>query len=172
MINWRLARTIIILPGTAIVFVPAAILWVSRGTGLAAATAAPGGLQFWAAVVLGAAGLALAVWTVRLFMTFGDGTPAPWDAPRNLVVRGPYRHVRNPMITSVLTMIGAEALFFASWPVAGWLLFFLVANAVYFPRFEEKDLEKRFAEDYPVYKANVPRWLPRLKGWDPPRASE
>ncbi len=76
------------------------------------------------------------------------------------------------MITSVLTMIVAEVLFFASWPVAGWLLFFRVANAVYFPHFEEKGLEKRFAGDYRVYKANVPRRLPRVKGWDPPRASE
>src|SRR5690242_21943989 len=31
------------------------------------------------------------------FFSVGEGTPAPFDAPRNLVVSGPYRYVRNPM---------------------------------------------------------------------------
>ncbi len=166
--NWSLVRTILILPGTALVYVPAAILWATEGTPYAAIPAAATDPRMVAADVLGLTGLALAVWTMRLFATIGRGTPAPWDPPQKLVVRGPFRHVRNPMISSVLMMLGAEALAFGSWPLAAWLVVFFAANAIYFPLSEEKGLEARFGDDYRLYKANVPRWIPRLRGWDPP----
>lgn len=124
--------------------------------------------RFWLALVIGACGFALAVWTVRLFTRFGEGTPAPWDPPRKLVVRGPYRYVRNPMIVAVIVMLTAESLVFASWPLAVWMAFFFATNAVYFPLSEEKGLEKRFGEDYRLYRDNVPRWLPRLRPWQGP----
>jgi protein-S-isoprenylcysteine O-methyltransferase Ste14 len=163
----RLIRTIITLPGTVLVLVPAAILWVTAGTPWAGSLAGPADPELWIALVLLLPGLGLAAWTSRLFITIGEGTPAPWDPPQKLVVRGPYRFVRNPMITSVLIMLMAEAVFFASWPILGWMAVFWLVNAVYFPLFEEKGLEKRFGEDYRRYKANVPRWIPRLSPWDP-----
>ena len=163
-----LLRAIVILPGTALVFVPALILWLARDGPYRAAFAGPGALRFWLALAIGGCGLALAVWTVRLFVRVGRGTPAPWDPPRKLVVRGPYRHVRNPMITSVIAMLGAESLLFASWPLAVWMLAFFAINAVYFPLSEEKGLEKRFGEDYRIYRDNVPRWIPRLRPWTGP----
>jgi protein-S-isoprenylcysteine O-methyltransferase Ste14 len=58
------------------------------------------------------AGLSLVVKTVRLFAVVGKGTLAPWDPPKNLVVEGPYRYVRNPMITGVLTILLGESAFF------------------------------------------------------------
>jgi len=111
--------------------------------------------------------LALAVWTVRIFLGFGKGTPAPWAPPRRLVVRGPYRYVRNPMISGVLMLLLAESLFCRSVPLAVWMGVFFAANAVYFPLVEEKGLEKRFGDDYRKYKAHVPRWIPRLTPWNP-----
>ena len=107
------------------------------------------------------------MWTVRLFVRQGEGTPAPWDPPQKLVVAGPYRHVRNPMITSVLLMLGGEALVFQSSAIAAWLIVFFVVNGVYFPMSEEKGLEARFGDDYRRYKQNVPRWLPRPTPWYP-----
>ena len=54
-----------------------------------------------------AAGLRLAVETIRLFAWVGEGTLAPWDPTLQLVVVGPYRRVRNPMITGVgLVLLG------------------------------------------------------------------
>lgn len=163
----RLVRPLIILPGTVLVIVPAVLLWVTRGSAFEAETAHFDDLRLWLAVLLGSVGLLLATWTCRLFINVGEGTPAPWDPPRKLVVRGAYRHVRNPMISGVLFLLAAEALVFNSWPLLGWLVMFFLANAIYFPLSEEKDLERRFGEDYRRYKANVPRWIPRLRPWQP-----
>ncbi|MHA1565560.1 MAG: methyltransferase family protein [Alphaproteobacteria bacterium] len=163
--NWSLIKTIVILPGTALVFVPAAIFWA---TGDRPAFVSPATAGFWIGLVLALGGIAMAAWTVRLFAGRGQGTPAPWDPPRKLVVNGPYRYVRNPMITSVLAMLAAEALLLDKSAIAAWLVFFFVANSIYFPLSEEKGLERRFGDDYRLYKANVPRWIPRLTPWSQP----
>ena len=164
--NLELIKANVILPGTALVYIPGAMLWLVAESGAAISLAGLARPRFWFALVLGASGLALAVWTVRLFRTVGEGTPAPWAPPKRLVVRGPYRHVRNPMITSVLLMLGAESLFFGSWHLAGWMVVFLLGNAVYFPLVEERALERRFGDAYRLYKANVPRWIPSWRSWD------
>ncbi len=71
------------------------------------------------------------------------------------------------MISSVLFMLAGEALLYQSWALAAWGLFFFAANAVYFPLSEEKGLERRFGGDYRTYKANVRRWIPRIRPWRP-----
>ena len=166
--NLALIKAIVILPGTALVFVPGAILWFLGGEPSAISPAGFAQPRFWIGTASVVLGLALAIWTARLFLTAGDGTPAPWDPPKKLVVRGPYRHVRNPMITSALVMLGAESLLFGSWPIAGWMLLFFIGNMIYFPLFEEPELERRFGESYRQYKANVPRWIPRWRAWEEP----
>ncbi len=153
IVRWLIA--ILVLPGTVVVFVPAAVV---RVTGAEATFAGM-------ALIPGLLGLGLAIWTSSLFFRVGKGTPAPWDPPKRLVVPGPYRYVRNPMITSVLLMLAAEALIFQSWPIAVWLGLFFAGNAVYFPWVEEKGLRRRFGEDYVNYCRHVPRWLLRLTPW-------
>lgn len=162
----ELVKAVVILPGTALVYVPGAILWLSSGMPGAIAPASPEQPRFWIGVILAVGGFAFAVWTVRLFATAGKGTPAPWSPPANLVVRGPYRHVRNPMISSVLVMLVAESLLAGSWYLAGWMAVFFTIASVSFVKFEEPGLEKRFGDSYRRYKANVPRWMPRLRPWD------
>lgn len=161
-----LVKTIIVLPGTVVVFVPAVILGATTDWKFSPEFAAPDHIGFWMAVLAASVGLGLSVWTVTLFMKFGEGTPAPWDPPRKLVVRGPYRYVRNPMISGVVLMLFAEAVLFQSWPIAVWMMIFFIGNAIYFPLVEEKGLEKRFGDDYREYKAHVPRWIPRLRAWN------
>ena len=101
------------------------------------------------------------VWTVSLFVRIGRGTLAPWDPTSRLVVRGPYRHVRNPMISGVLTVLLGEAVLFGSFAVLAWWAFVFALNAVYFVAFEEPDLRDRFGAEYEAYAERVPRWIPR-----------
>jgi protein-S-isoprenylcysteine O-methyltransferase Ste14 len=137
------------------VVVPGVILLLG-GADLAPGTGIVGALLI-------AAGVALVVWTVRLFVTVGRGTLAPWDPTSELVVLGPYRLVRNPMITGVATILAGLALFFRSWGIALEFAIFLVVNAIYFPLVEEPGLRRRFGAEYEEYRARVPRWLPRVR---------
>jgi protein-S-isoprenylcysteine O-methyltransferase Ste14 len=78
-------------------------------------------------------GLLLGYNTVVLFATVGRGTLAPWDPPRRLVVRGPYRYVRNPMLSGVLSILLGEAVLLGSVALLLWFLVFFVANALIMP---------------------------------------
>ncbi|HTL51150.1 MAG TPA: isoprenylcysteine carboxylmethyltransferase family protein [Planctomycetota bacterium] len=118
------------------------------------------------------AGLCLTVATISLFARRGRGTLAPWNPPRRLVVQGIYAHVRNPMITGVWALLLGETLIAASPALAAWFLIFAAANAVVIPLGEEKDLLKRFGDDYRLYRQNVPRWIPRRTPWIPPAANQ
>ena len=112
------------------------------------------------------AGFVLFAWCVALFARVGRGTLAPWDPTQRLVAVGPYRHLRNPMISGVLAMLAGEALRLGSRWLGLWVATFWAINQVYFIAFEEPGLEARFGESYRRYKAAVPRWLPRATPWD------
>jgi protein-S-isoprenylcysteine O-methyltransferase Ste14 len=111
--------------------------------------------------VLCALGMALALWCVATFIRIGKGTPAPFDAPRRLVVRGPYQFVRNPMYLGAGFALAGAALFYGS----GWLLTYAVAFLLFFHLFvvfyEEPTLERKFGADYEDYRRRVHRWWPR-----------
>ena len=55
----------------------------------------PAAIGAWqvAGMLLGASGAALALTCILTFVFVGRGTPAPFDPPRRLVVRGPYRFI-------------------------------------------------------------------------------
>jgi protein-S-isoprenylcysteine O-methyltransferase Ste14 len=163
--HWGLVKTIILLPGTVLFFVPAVILLTTRDSQFSPELVPPYQVWFWLALLAASVGFALSAWSATLFMKFGEGTPAPWDPPKKLVVRGPYRHVRNPMITGVLLILFAEAILLQSWPIAVWMMVFFIGNAIYFPLIEEKGMEKRFGNQYKYYKDQVPRWIPRRSPW-------
>lgn len=168
MTAWRQARAIVLLPGTVWVLVPVVVL-IGTGTnvgwGLGGVVAA---LPVLLGLALIAAGFAFWLWTVRLFARIGRGTLAPWDPTQHLVVQGPYRHVRNPMITAVLAILAGEAALFGSLPLLIWFAAFFTINWAFFRLYEEPGLEHRFGNDYRVYKSRVPRWLPRRTPWTPP----
>jgi protein-S-isoprenylcysteine O-methyltransferase Ste14 len=141
----------------ATIVVPLTIIW-STGVDIDLVPALLGG-----AVLAG--GIGLVAWTVKLFVTIGRGTLAPWDATTRLVVSGPYRHVRNPMITGVALILAGEAALFGSVPLLIFLGIFVAVNAVYFPLLEEPGLSRRFGRAYDDYREHVPRWLPRMRLW-------
>ncbi|HVG46255.1 MAG TPA: isoprenylcysteine carboxylmethyltransferase family protein [Longimicrobium sp.] len=158
--------SILLLPFVMVVVVPRWIV-VSRAasdTRWAGGTAL-GWLGRGAGALLFLAGFGLFAWCVALFARVGQGTLAPWDPTRRLVAVGPYRYMRNPMISGVLAMISGEALLLGSRAVAWWGAAFLAINQVYFLVLEEPGLARRFGEGYLRYKAAVPRWLPRRTPW-------
>jgi protein-S-isoprenylcysteine O-methyltransferase Ste14 len=168
--GWRHARAIALLPGTVSVVVPAAILLLGDGVsvrwaldGVAAALPALLGLA------LSAGGFAFWLWTVRLLARLGEGTLAPWDPTRRLVVEGPYRYVRNPMITGVLAVLLGEAVVFGSPALLIWCAAFFAINWAFFVLSEEPGLVRRFGDEYRHYRRNVPRWIPRRTPWAPAR---
>ena len=112
-------------------------------------------------------GVGFFVASLRRFAGEGQGTLAPWDPPRNIVVHGPYRYVRNPMISGVILFLCGEAALLLSLPLAAWALTFLAMNAVWIPLVEEPQLERRFGDSYREYCEHVPRVIPRLRPWTP-----
>lgn len=105
-------------------------------------------------------GLSFLAWTSALFAAYGNGTLAPWNPTEKLVVMGPYRFVRNPMIIGVVTTLLGETLLFTSYYLLGWTLLFVIINHVWFIFWEEPNLEKQFGTPYLKYKNAVPRWIP------------
>jgi protein-S-isoprenylcysteine O-methyltransferase Ste14 len=155
---------ILLLPFMVVVVIPS---WLLTAFSTSDTRWADGSSIVWlprsAGGVLAAAGLALFCWCVTLFARVGQGTLAPWDPTRNLVAVGPYRFVRNPMISGVALMLLGQALFRGSRLLAIWAGIFILVNHTYFLLSEEPGLERRFGDNYRVYKANVPRWVPRIK---------
>jgi protein-S-isoprenylcysteine O-methyltransferase Ste14 len=162
----RHLRAILALPLVALCVIPGLVLFLLYNVDTRWNTAsAPYGIIFFAGIVFLLAGMILLVVTVYLFATVGEGTLAPWDPTQKLVVEGPYRYVRNPMITGVLTVLVGESIVTGSLAIALLAAFFFVLNHVYFIFSEEPGLIKRFGQPYKRYMKNVPRWVPRSTPW-------
>jgi len=153
-----------VLPFTVAVVIP---IWLARRDGIRFGLGASlGGLVVQGCGVgLLAIGVVLFLASLGRFVSEGKGTLAPWDPPRRLVVRGPYRYVRNPMISGVVIVLFGEAALLLSRPHFLWALVFLGLNAVYIPLLEEPLLAERFGADYSQYRRHVPRLLPRWRPW-------
>ena len=113
-------------------------------------------------------GLSMQVFTTSLFFRFAQGTLAPWQPTQKLVIRGPYRYCRNPMITGVVMMLLGEGLFFNALAILIWGCIFFLMNTMYFIFKEEPAMLARFGDSYAEYKRHVPRWIPRLKAYNAP----
>lgn len=151
---------LVIAPGVVAGLAP---WWISRGQvrdpflGIALFRYA-GGLLF----ALGAIGLLDSF--VR-FAVQGLGTPAPVFPTRHLVVTGLYRYVRNPMYVAVVSTIFGEGLVLGNVTLLGygglvWLLFHLFVLG-----YEEPTLRESYGAEYEVFRAHVPRWIPRFRAW-------
>jgi len=110
--------------------------------------------------LIGTIGAAVALWCVFSFALIGKGTPAPFDPPRRLVIRGPYRFARNPMYIGALLALGGTALFFQSIPLLLFCGGFLLCTHFFVVFYEEPTLHRTFGADYDAYRRNVRRWLP------------
>lgn len=151
--------------GTFLFVLPAVVLAASNWLGVPAlGSPAPrlvGGIAFALASCLG-------VWSAWTMARLGRGTPLPLAAARQLVLRGPYRWLRNPMALAgigqgVAVGLWCDAPLVVLYALAGSLLWHFVARPP-----EERDLAARFGPAFAAYRAAVPLWLPRWL----PRAGE
>jgi protein-S-isoprenylcysteine O-methyltransferase Ste14 len=92
--------------------------------------------------VLIVTGVGLLLDTIARFVREGQGTPHPLAPTEQLVVGGPYRHVRNPMYLAVIV-------------------------ASFVRLHEEPALRDRYGERYATYQRAVPGWWPRRHPWPP-----
>jgi protein-S-isoprenylcysteine O-methyltransferase Ste14 len=141
--------------GLVLIFVPARILsW----SGIVRPDAIE--VQQVAGMVIGAAGATVALWCVFTFASIGRGTPAPFDPPRQLVIQGPYRFVRNPMYIGAGLALASAALFYGSLPLLGYTLLFFLATHLFVVWYEEPTLRRTFGPEYKTYCRKVRRWWP------------
>ena len=114
-------------------------------------------------MILGSIGEAAALWCIFTFATIGKGTPAPFDPPRRLVIRGPYQFVRNPMYIGAGMALAGAALFYRSAPLLGYAGVFLLACHLFVISYEEPTLRRSFGPDYEAYCRRVRRWWPAAR---------
>lgn len=153
----------VVAPGTLAAFLP----WWFTGWRLQPAVL---GLDVLRVVGAGLVALGL-IAVIESFVRFvwkGFGTPAPVAPPKRLVVTGSYRWVRNPIYVGVIVIVLGEALILGEVGMFGyaailWLFFHLWVFFV-----EEPSLGLTFGDEFATFKANVPRWLPRLTPWAGP----
>ena len=113
-------------------------------------------------MIIAAAGWAVALWSILTFAFVGRGTPAPCDPPRRLVIRGPYRFVRNPMYIGAGLALAGAALVYQSWPLLRYTGFFLLATYLFVVCYEERVLRRTFGQEYEAYCRRVGRWWPSV----------
>jgi len=135
-------------------------------TGWRAAHPLPGWLALrvvgWILLVVGVSVLVSAF--VR-FVTEGVGTPAPVAPPRQLVVGGLYRYVRNPMYLAVLTTIIGQSLVLGRLILLAYAAAVAVGFVAMVRWHEEPSLHRKFGERFEIYQRAVPGWLPRRHPW-------
>jgi protein-S-isoprenylcysteine O-methyltransferase Ste14 len=150
-------RDILLLPGLVTILVPCLIF---RYTPEVIPDFIP--IRVFAFVIF-ICGIGLFSWTNHLFQRIAKGTLAPWTEKNKLVIQGPYQYCRNPMITGVLFILIGEALWLRSLPILTWAFVFFIINTFYFILSEEPFLERKFGDEYRIYKREIPRWIPRWK---------
>lgn len=115
--------------------------------------------------------LALPLWVIGTFIIIwcsidiirrGRGTPAHLDPPKELVITGLYRYVRNPIYLGALLVQLGYILWFGSGMMISYFLFFVLAYHILIVFIEEPILRNTFGAAYTEYSKHVPRWIPRL----------
>lgn len=153
----------IIVPGTVTVAIPLLIL-----EGSILNTTASWDVWQYTAVSITGVGSIVYIWCLWDFITRGRGIPLPIDHPKQLVVHGLYRYVRNPMYLGVLCILLGEVIFFQSGLLLLYTLgWFVVIQGVVL-MYEEPTLRKKFGDGYDQYKQSVRRWLPGKRYGDKP----
>ena len=100
---------------------------------------------------------------VQEFAVVGQGTPLPFDPPRQLVRSGIYRYIANPMQSSTALLLIVMAIGLR----IPWLLMGSLVSIVYSAGLaywdEGQDLQQRYGQSFLDYRRQVRNWLPRWR---------
>ena len=142
-----------VLGGVLFVGLMPAVMWLATGM---PALEHNGALRASVTGVLMIGGLSLSVWTIIYMKRQGKGNPMDAFghevAPRTqrLMVAGPYRINRNPMLTGTLTYLAGAVVWLWSWQaVAVWVAFFGIMFVQVLS--EERRLRRDFGSEYDEY---------------------
>ena len=108
-------------------------------------------------------GSLIVLWCFWAFTFEGRGTPVPIDPPKELVLTGPYRYVRNPIYVGVLAIFLGHFLWFGYWALLLYTVFSFIGVHLYVAWYEEPTLKRKFGAAYEDYLKRVPRWIPKFK---------
>jgi protein-S-isoprenylcysteine O-methyltransferase Ste14 len=114
----------------------------------------------YAGIVSMLVGACFYLWCAWDFTFVGEGTPAPFDPPKRIVVTGLYRFVRNPIYVAVILVVVGEAIFFESIMLLIYALILFLGFDLWVRYYEEPGLKRRFGESYVDYCRRVSRWIP------------
>ncbi len=154
MVWLRTLIFLVLVPGTVLFYIPMAIASSTERL------VPLGPLRFLGLGPL-ALGIAIVLWCARDFAVKGRGTPAPIDPPKELVVRGLYRYVRNPMYVGAVLILVGHVGWFLALELLLYLALVLLAFHLFVVLYEEPALTRKFGDAYRDYQAAVPRWIPR-----------
>ena len=117
-------------------------------------------------IILLVIGLIYGIWSVVVQNTVGQGGPVEIGnieispKTKNLVVSGPYKYTRNPMLFGTLLIYLAFALFInsiTSVVLVSAIFIFMLTIVV---KMEEKRLLKDFGNQYEEYRKKVSMFIP------------
>jgi protein-S-isoprenylcysteine O-methyltransferase Ste14 len=148
----------ILVPGTELVLIPLVVIRLDLGPRLELGPARYSG------VVPLLVGLVIILRCFVDFVRRGRGTPAIYDPPRELVVAGLYRYVRNPQYVGVVLVVVGQALLTGMVVLFGYAALLAIGYHLFVRYYEEPTLGRLFGEPYARYREAVPRWLPRRPG--------
>src|SRR5215204_4903428 len=114
------------------------------------------------AIPLWLIGTLIIIWCSIDIIRKGRGTPAHLDPPKELVVTGLYRYVRNPIYVGAMLILFGYIL----WSTSTWMMLYsaLALSAFNFLIIviEEPILKNTFGMAYTEYTQHVPRWIPKF----------
>lgn len=146
---------LIVAPGMVAGYIPLALL--RRGPHLET------GFFAYLAFPLWAAGGIILLWSFWNFLIQGRGTPAPIDPPKELVVAGFYRYVRNPMYVGIFLILLGHFLWFKSVGLLVYAVIAFLTVHLFVILYEEPTLKRTFGAAYEGYLKRVPRWIPKIR---------
>jgi len=143
----------LVVPASVGVYVP---LWLARDAPRGS------GVVLVVALVPFAVATGIYAWSVWNFAMRGRGTPLPLDAPKRLVIQGPYRYTRNPMYVALFCALLGWLLLYPTTVLAAYAVGVATSVSLFVIGYEEPHLRRLFGTEYDAYTSRVPRWLPRL----------